>query len=211
MPCPSPPPTPAPSRPVRDRRPPDRLNLYSVFHITARRALREDPATARPAIEAELKTLISKGVSRPVQVSTLTPTQRAGIIRSQLNFTQTYLPTTDGEGRVKDKVKARLVGGGDCQDRSQYSAAETSSPTVSTTSIFLLAQIAAAEGRDVTTIDIGSAYLDAHMPKKDPSKLVFMRITKEVSQIMANLDNSFSGFINTDGTLVVELDRALYG
>ena len=211
MPGPPPPPTPAPSRPVRDRRPPDRLNLYSVFHMTARRALREDPATARPAIEAELKTLISKGVFRPVQVSALTPTQRAGIIRSQLNVTQKYLPTTEGAGRVKDKVKARLVGGGDCQDRSQYSAAETSSPTVSTTSIFLLAQIAAAEGRDVTTIDIGSAYLNAHMPKTDPSKLVFMRITKEVSQIMANLDNSFSSFINTDGTLVVELDRALYG
>ena len=79
MPCPSPPPTPAPSRPVRDRRPPDMLNLYSVFHITAWRALREDPATVRPAIEAELNTLISKGVFRPVQVSTLTPTQRAGI------------------------------------------------------------------------------------------------------------------------------------
>ena len=100
------------------------------------------------------------------------------------------------------------MGGGDCQDRSQYSAAETSSPTVSTTSIFLLAQIAAAEGRDVTTIDIGSAYLNAYMPKTDPSKLVFMRISKEVSQIMANLDNTFSSFINTDGTLVIVLSMA---
>jgi Reverse transcriptase (RNA-dependent DNA polymerase) len=211
MPPASPQPPSVPSRPKRDRRPPERLNLYSVFHITAKRALREDPATARPAIEKELKTLIDKGVFRPVKVSSLTPTQRAGIIRSQLNVTQKYLPTTDGTGRVKDKVKARLVGGGDCQDRSQYSAAETSSPTVSTTSIFLLAQIAAAEGRDVTTIDIGSAYLNAHMPKTDPSKLVFMRISKEVSQIMANLDNTFNSFLNTDGTLVVELDRALYG
>jgi hypothetical protein len=77
---------------------------------------------------------------------------------------------------------------------------------VSTTSIFLLAQIAAAEGRDVTTIDIGSAYLNALMPKTDPSKLVFMRISKEVSQIMANLDKTFNSFLNTDGTLVVELD-----
>jgi hypothetical protein len=197
--------------PTRDRRPPNRLTLHSIFHITAKRALREDPATARPAIEAELKTLIDKGVFRPVNVSTLSPSQRAGIIRSQLNVTQKYLPTTDGTGRVKDRVKARLVGGGDCQDRSQYTAAETSSPTVSTTSIFLLAQIAAAEGRDVTSIDIGSAYLNALMPKSDPTKLVFMRISKEVSQILANLDHTFSKFINADGTLVVELDRALYG
>jgi hypothetical protein len=204
-------PPPVSQRPTRDRRPPDRLNLCSIFHITAKRALREDPATARPAIEAELKTLIDKGVFRPVKTSTLSPTQRAGIIRSQLNVTQKYLPTTDGTGRVKDRVKARLVGGGDCQDRSQYTTAETSSPTVSTTSIFLLAQIAAAEGRDVTTIDIGSAYLNALMPKTDPSKLVFMRISKEVSQIMANIDNTFTRYINADGTLVVELDRALYG
>ena len=109
--------------------------MYNVFHITAKRALREDPATARPAIEAELKTLIAKGVFRPVLTSSLTPTQRTNIIRSQLNITQKYLPTTDGTGRVKDKVKARLVGGGDCQDRTQYTAAETSSPTISTTVI----------------------------------------------------------------------------
>ena len=47
--------------PSRERKPPSRLNL----HMTAKRALKEDPATARPAIEAELKTLVSKGVFRP--------------------------------------------------------------------------------------------------------------------------------------------------
>ena len=208
-----PPSTPLPNftRPVRDRRPPDRLNLFSSFHVTAKRALREDPASARPAIEAELRTLIGKGVFRPVKTSTLTPTQRAGIIRSQLNITQKYLPTTDGAGRIKDRVKARLVGGGDCQDRSQYSVAETSSPTVNTTSIFLIAQIAAHENRDITTIDIGSAYLNASMPKTDPSKLVFMRISKEVSQIMTEIDETFVTYLHVDGTLVVELDKALYG
>ena len=210
---PSAPPAPIaePRYPVRERKPPNRLSLTSVFHITAKRALREDPATARPAIEAELRTLIAKGVFRPVKSSTLTADQRRSVIRSQLNVTQKYLPTTDGTGRIKDKVKARLVGGGDCQDRGKYTASETSSPTVSTTAIFLIAQIAAAEGRDITTIDIGSAYLNASMPKTDPSKLVFMRINKEVSQIMTDLDLTFLPFINSDGTLIVELDRALYG
>ena len=70
--------------PSRERKPPNRLTL----HMTAKRALREDPATARPAIEAELKTLISKGVFRPILTSTLTESQRRGIIRSQLNVTQ---------------------------------------------------------------------------------------------------------------------------
>ena len=179
--------------------------------MTATRALREDPTTARPAIEAELKTLIDKGVFRPVRTSTLTEAQRKGIIRSQLNVTQKYLPTTDGAGRVKDKVKARLVGGGDCQDRGLYSAAETSSPTISITSIFLLAQIAAAENRTIITLDIGSAYLNALMPKTNPDRLVFMRISKEVTAIMVGVDATFLPFVHQDGTLVVELDRALYG
>ena len=209
---PPPPPPPAPHvYPTRDRKPPNRLSLLNIFHMTAKRALKEDPTTARPAIEAELRTLIGKGVFRPIKTSQLTPEQRASIIRSQLNVTQKYLPTTDGTGRIKDKVKARLVGGGDCQDRSKYTTSETSSPTVSTTAIFLLAQIAAAEGRDIVTIDIGSAYLNAYMPKSNPDKLVFMRINKEVTQIMIGLDKKFSDYTNSDGTLVVELDRALYG
>ena len=199
-----------PRYPTRERKPPNRLSLMSAFHMTAKRALKEDPATARPAIEAELRTLIAKGVFRPIKQSTLTEDQRRSVIRSQLNVTQKYLPTTDGTGRIKDKVKARLVGGGDCQDRGKYLPSETSSPTVSTTAIFIIAQIAAAEWRDVTTIDIGSAYLNASMPKNEPSKLVFMRINKEVSTIVTELDTTFTAFINPDGTLIVELDRALY-
>ena len=78
--------------PTRERKPPNRLSLMSAFHMTAKRALREDPATARPAIEAELRTLIAKGVFRPVKQSTLTEDQRRSVIRSQLNVTQKYLP-----------------------------------------------------------------------------------------------------------------------
>lgn len=54
----------------------------------------------------------------------------------------------DGAGRIKDKVKARLVGGGDCQERSKYSEAEASSLEGSTVSISLIAQIADYETHD---------------------------------------------------------------
>ena len=178
--------------PQRDRRPPSKLNLLSVYHITAKRALRESPDTARPAIESELKTLMAKGVLRPVHVSKLTPFQRANVIRSQLNVTQKFLPSSDWTGRVKDKVKVRPVGGGDCQDRNHYSRAETSSPTISTSAIFIIAQEAAARGHTVATIDIGSAYINAAMPEKDPKKLVFMRITKEVASIMTEIEPAFT-------------------
>jgi hypothetical protein len=126
----------------------------SIYHVTAKRALREDPATARPAIENELRTLLDMGVFAPVHKSTLSSTQRRSIIRSQLNITQKYLPSSDGNGRIKDKLKARLVEGGDGQDRNLYQTSDTSSPTIATTSIFIMAQIAASESSEVATIDI---------------------------------------------------------
>ena len=63
----------------------------------------------------------------------------------------------------------------------------------------------------MATIGIGSAYLNAAMPKKDPKKLVFMRITKEVASILTEIEPAFKPFTAHDGTLVVELDKALYG
>jgi hypothetical protein len=99
-------------------------------------------------------------------------------VRSIVTRTQNYAPSSDGNGRIKDKLKARLVGGGDCQDRNLYSRADTSSPPASTSVIMIIAQLAAAEGRHVISLDIGSAYLIAKMPKDDPSKLVFMAIAR---------------------------------
>ena len=61
---------------------------------------------------------------------------------------------------------ARLVAGGHKKDRSVYSDSETSSSTVSTTSLFLIAAIAAKESRKVVTIDFSGAYLNAQIKKK---------------------------------------------
>ena len=49
------------------------------------------------------------------------------------------------------------------------------------------------------------------MPKKDTKKLMFMRITKEVASILTEIEPAFRPFTAHDGTLVVELDKALYG
>ena len=60
----------------------------------------------------------------------------------------------------------------------------------------------------MATIDIGSAYLNATMPKDNPLHLVFMRIGKEASEILADIDPSYKEFARADGSLVVELDKA---
>ena len=60
---------------------------------------------------------------------------------------------TTPEGIV-DKVKARVVAGGNQQDKSIYTLDETSSPTVSTAAVFITVAIAANEGRHITRIAI---------------------------------------------------------
>ena len=54
-----------------------------------------------------------------------------------------------------DKLKARLVAGGDKQDKELYEDLCLSSPTAFTTSVLAVAAIAACEGRLVTVMDIG--------------------------------------------------------
>ena len=60
-----------------------------------------------------------------------------------------------------NKLKARLVAGGDQQDKGLYE--DLSSPTVSTSAVFTLLAVAAHENRRVAVVDISGAYLNADM------------------------------------------------
>jgi len=106
-----------------------------------------------------------------------------------------------------EKVKARLVAGGRQQDRTVYGD-KVSSPIVAISSVFMIAVIAAAERRVVTTVDIPVAYLYAIMPD-DCEDL--MRLNKYLSNIIVQLDDRYSNYMNNDGSIIVKLDKALYG
>jgi hypothetical protein len=95
-----------------------------------------------------------------IKWDSLSASQKTATIRSSLFLKEKY--TSTGEF---DKLKAKLVAGGNIQDRSIYGSAETSSPTVSLSSLYMVAAIASRERRIVTTKDIGSAYLNAKMER----------------------------------------------
>ena len=112
-----------------------------------------------------------------------------------------YLP--DGSF---DKLKARLVAGGDQQDKSLYD--DLSSATVSTSSVFTLAAVAAHEHRHVAVVDIGGAFLNANMSQRVP---VHMRLDKTMTEFIATLDPSYRAYLDDRGGVTVRLDKALYG
>jgi hypothetical protein len=83
--------------------------------------------------------MLNKNVWTPVDVRRLTPEQRGRIIRSSMFLKEKFLATGEFE-----KLKARLVAGGDQQDKNLYD--DLSAPTVSTSAVFTVLSIAAHEG-----------------------------------------------------------------
>ena len=104
------------------------------------------------------------------------------------------------------KLKARLVAGGNQQDKSIYTSDQISSPTVSTTSFFTLAAISAAENRHILTFDIGQAYLNANMEGE-----VYMVLDKLTASILIDIDPSYKRYLEKNGSMLVKLTKALYG
>ena len=112
-----------------------------------------------------------------------------------------YLPTG-----AFQKLKARLVAGGNQQDKDLYDG--LSSPTVSTCAVMTVFSIAAFEKRKAAVVDIGGAYLNADM---NTGIDVYMRMDSTISKMMMKLDASYEQFADRKGCFVVKLDKALYG
>jgi hypothetical protein len=122
------------------------------LHITAKKALNKFKHKALVEMYREIMQVEAKKVWHPRAIESLTRKQLKKIIRSSLFFKEKFNSIGEFE-----KLKARLVAGGHMQDKSLYE--DISSPTVSTAATFITAAIAAQEGRDVATLDIGGAYL----------------------------------------------------
>ena len=176
---------------------------HGVLHMSVKKAIKSLGKKATTALVDEILQIHNKGVINPVKARDLTASQRRNILRSHMFVKEKFLPT--GE---PDKVKARLVAGGDKQDKSLYSDEELSSPTVSTAATLVVAAIAAKENRTVVTVDIGGAYLNADMPADQE---VYMRLDATNAMILCQIKPEYSRFLEPDGTMVVKLNKALYG
>jgi len=173
-----------------------------AFKITVKSAMRDRPAEALPVILSELEQMLEKGVWHGVHSRDLTSTQRRAIIRSSMFLKDKYLASG-----VFEKFKARLVAGGDQQDKGLYE--DLSSPTAATASVFAIAAIAASERRLVIVTDIAGAFLNASM--QPTGVKVHMRLDALMSKLLIQLAPSYSQYLDDNGCMVVELDKALYG
>ena len=168
-----------------------------IHHVSMKQAKKLFGQLAQATMSEELQGILSKGVWVPIHNSNVKP------IYSHMIFKAKYNP--DGSF---NKVKCRLTANGNRQNRFDFSINEISSPTVSITSVFTIATIAAANQYLCASADIGTAYLNASMP--DDVEIV-MILQKEIVDILIQLDKSYIPYVRKDGTLLVRLKKALYG
>ena len=172
----------------------------SVFQMTINKAIRQNPEPAIEAAFKEVKQMVTKDVLEGTLWEDIPPHLRDKIVPSFM-FAKDKI---DAEG-IWERLKARLICGGNFQIRELFE--KHSSPTASVPSIFAIAAIAAAENLDVSTLDIGGAYLNADMGEEK----VYMRLDQVVTSIMCFIDPDFTKFVRKDGTSIVRLKKALYG
>jgi Reverse transcriptase (RNA-dependent DNA polymerase) len=122
----------------------------------------------------------------PVHLNNLKAGERRSIIRSSMFIKVKF----DAGGSFK-KLKARLVSGGNQQDKSIYD--DFAAPTVSTSSVFMVLSIAATEGRRMATLDIGGAFLNAAM---ETGVQVHMRLDRTMTSMLTSIEANDQQIIN---------------
>ena len=175
---------------------------HKVAMVSVQKALSLYGDDASESIKKELKQLIDKGVFKPVRKADLSPDERKRAIRSLMFLKEKFTPS----GKFQ-KLKARLVADGSRQDRTIYN--DSSSPTASVPALFTVFGIAAAEGRDVASLDITGAYLNA---KADKSKApIHVIITPDMVKWVLEIYREYGQYVSDDGCIYAELERAMYG
>ena len=170
------------------------LQLYDILNISMSEAMKTQPESATESIIKELEQMIEKEVWTPIHPS---KTKEKNIIPSKMFLKEKI------EGALTF-LKSRLVAGGHRQIRTIEDV--VSSPTADMTTIFIIALLAAMLRKKVCTLDITGAYLNAKMNKD-----VYMRLNRQLTAILVKRHPEYLPFVCKDGTLVVKLERALYG
>jgi hypothetical protein len=187
-----------PRRSPREFKRPD-LGHRFLYHISLKRGMSLFGNAAEQAVAKEIQAMMAKEVFEPIDIRKLSKTERRAIIRSSIFLKEKFKP--DGSF---DKLKARLVADGSMQDKQLYES--LTSPTVSTISLFCLLSLFAAEGRVLSTTDIGSAYLNCEI-----DVAVTMMLDVPLARIVCAVWPTVKSSLDDKGRAYVRLKKALYG
>jgi len=151
-------------------------------------------------VTKELTQMHDMDVFRPMMKDDLTRDERKKALASLMFLKE----------KRDQSVKARMCADGRGQ-RGDWSKQDTTSPTVSTESVFITTVIDAHEGRDVACFDIPGAFLHADSDE-DITMILKGRLAKLMVQVAPNL---YRKYITIDwkgkAILYVKMQKAIYG
>ena len=174
----------------------DKTYEYGL-NIQVKKAIDQFGSHAEDAIKQELKQMIDKKVWRAISQDEGRATTKP--IRSFMFLKLKY----DAAGQF-EKIKARIVAGGHMQDRNIYEDSELSASTVDSTSLFMVAAIAAKEHRKCYAVDVGGAYLNASIK----NKTIYMIIEPTLSKYLIELEPEvYQSCERRDGSIMVVLEK----
>ena len=153
----------------------------------------------KAATICEAKQLVTYGVFRSVDLAEVTAQDLKDAIMSVMLITQKVRP--DG---VKDKTKSRLVLKGFTDKRAPD---DLNSPTIGQEVIMMALNMAATTNFDIDIFDVRAAFLEAPLDRPD----LLVKIDAGLAQLMIQLQPELAPGLLCDGSLVVHLNKALYG
>ncbi len=171
----------------------------ALTQYTLKRGLKEFGIDGLTALGKEVEQLYTRKVSKPVDGNDLTRDQKQASLRYLMFLTK----------KRCGRIKARGCADGRKQ-RKTTSKEDASAPTVAIEAVMLSAVIDAMERRDVATVDIPGAFMQA-----DIDEVVHVKFEGEIAEMLVKLDPKlYCKYVrdeNGKSVLYVELLKALYG
>jgi len=151
------------------------------------------------AVLKELKQLHDRKVLEPQSSSQLTTKERQRALHYLMFLKKKRCGKIKGQGCADGR-----------KQREYLNKEDVSSPTVSIEAVLLSCVIDAQEGRDIATVDIPGAFMQA-----DPDELLHMKLEGQMAELLVKLDPKlYRKYVQTErgkSVLYVELKKALYG
>jgi Reverse transcriptase (RNA-dependent DNA polymerase) len=190
---------------LRERRPRDYSHLHTVLESTVmtqynmHKGLKVFGDAGVTAVLKELNQLHTRKVLEPVEADSLSPSEKYASLQYLMFLKEKRDGTIKGRGCADGR-----------KQREYTNKEEASSPTVAIESVFLTSVIDAHEGRDVATVDIPGAFMQADM-----DDVVHMKLEGTMAELLVKLDpklyRKYVQTTNGKSVLYVQLKKALYG
>jgi hypothetical protein len=154
------------------------------------------------AVKNEIDYMIKYRVMIPEMYETIREDLRRSAVPAHMFLKAKYLPNG-----VFDKLKARLVAGGNRQMEGTYG--ETSSPTVNPITVNTLINIMTVYDLECEVIDISGAFLSTPVLPGDAEQ--YIKLVPEVAQLWVQLYPEYAEYIHKDGYMYMKLEKYIYG